>query len=82
MLGKLIKHEWLSTWKVPTALCIYLGVFTILGCISFLFPVWESNNIIIEIIAVLSVILYIFSLFAITITVFVYFSIKDGNNYV
>lgn len=76
MLGKLIKHEWLSTWKVPTALCIYLGVFTILGCISFLFPVWESDNVIIELIAMLSVILYILSLFAITITVFVYFVVR------
>lgn len=76
MLGKLIKHEWLSTWKVPTALCIYLGIFTILGCISFLSPMWESDNFIIGLIAMLSIILYILSLFAITITVFVYFVVR------
>ncbi len=80
MLGKLIKHEWLSTWKVPTALCIYLGVFTILGCVSFLSPMWESDNVIIELIAMLSVILYILSLFAITITVFVYFVVRFYRN--
>lgn len=80
MLGKLIKHEWLSTWKVPTALCIYISILTILGCVSFLSPMWESDHILIEIIAALSVILYIFSLFALTITVFVYFVVRFYRN--
>lgn len=80
MLGKLIKHEWLSTWKVPTILCIYLGVLTILGCLSFLSPMWKTDNFVIEIIAMLSVILYILSLFAISITVFVYFIVRFYRN--
>lgn len=80
MLGKLIKHEWLSTWKVPTALCIYIGILTALGCISFLSPMWQSEHIIIELIAGLSVVLYMFSLFALTITVFVYFVIRFYRN--
>jgi len=80
MLGKLIKHEWLSTWKVPTILCIYLGILTILGCISFLSPMWKTDNFIIEIIAALSVMLYMLSLFAIGITVYVYFIIRFYRN--
>ena len=80
MLGKLIKHEWLSTWKVPTILCIYLGVLTILGCISFLSPMWQTDSLVIEIIAMLSVLLYILSLFAISITVFVYFIVRFYRN--
>ena len=80
MLGKLIKHEWLSTWKVPTALSIYIGILTALGCISFLSPMWESEHFLIEIIAGLSIILYMFSLFALTITVFVYFVVRFYRN--
>lgn len=80
MLGKLIKHEWLSTWKVPTILCIYLGILTIVGCISFLSPMWKTDNFIIEIIAVFSVILYMLSLFAIGITVYVYFIVRFYRN--
>lgn len=80
MLGKLIKHEWLSTWKVPTILCIYLGILTILGCISFLSPIWKTDSYIISIVAVLSLLLYILSLFAISITVFVYFIIRFYRN--
>lgn len=80
MLGKLIKHEWLSTWKVPTALFIYLGVFTILGCISFLSPMWQSDNFVIEMLAALSLMLYIISLFAISITIYVYFIIRFYRN--
>lgn len=80
MLGKLIKHEWLSTWKVPTILCIYLGVLTILGCVSFLSPMWQTDNLVIEIIAILSVALYMLSLFAISITVYVYFIVRFYRN--
>lgn len=80
MLGKLIKHEWLSTWKVPTILCIYLGILTILGCISFLSPMWKTDNYIISIVAVLSLLLYILSLFAISITIFVYFIVRFYRN--
>lgn len=80
MLGKLIKHEWLSTWKVPTILCIYLGILTILGCISFLSPIWKTDGYIISIVAVLSLVLYILSLFAISITIFVYFIVRFYRN--
>lgn len=80
MLRKLIKHEWLSTWKVPTILCIYLGILTILGCISFLSPIWKTDGYIISIVAVLSLVLYILSLFAISITIFVYFIVRFYRN--
>lgn len=80
MLGKLIKHEWLSTWKVPTILCIYLGVLTAFGCISFLSPMWHTDSFVIEIIAVLSVALYMLSLFAIITTVYVYFIVRFYRN--
>lgn len=80
MLGKLIKHEWLSTWKVPTALCIYLIILTLLGCTSFLSPLWQSNNPIVETFAGSSVFLYVISLLACSFATFVYFVVRFYRN--
>ncbi len=80
MLGKLIKHEWLSTWKVPTALFIYLSIFTLMGCLSFMTPVFESENPIIGMLFVLCLILYILSIFAVSITIMVYFVVRFYRN--
>lgn len=80
MLGKLMKHEWLSTWKVPTALCIYLGILTILGCTSFVSPLWQSDNDIVEIIAGFSIFVYTLSLIGICIAIFAYFVVRFYRN--
>lgn len=76
MLSKLLKHEWLSTWKVPTALFIYLCIITLLGCTSFLSPLWQSKNALVGVLAVFSLMLYILSLFSISIAIFVYFVVR------
>lgn len=80
MLGKLIKHEWLSTWKVPTALCIYLAILTLLGCTSFLSPLWQSDNRIVETFAGSSIFLYVISLMATAFATFVYFVVRFYRN--
>lgn len=80
MLGKLMKHEWLSTWKVPTALCIYLGILTILGCTSFVSPLWQSDNMVVQVIAGFSIFIYILSLIGICIAVFAYFVVRFYRN--
>ena len=80
MLGKLMKHEWLSTWKVPTALCIYLGILTILGCTSFVSPLWQSDNMVVQVIAGFSIFIYILSLIGICIAIFVYFVVRFYRN--
>ena len=40
MLGKLIKHEWKSTYKICGALLLFLVVMTGLATISFKTPMW------------------------------------------
>lgn len=80
MLGKLFKNEWISTWKVPTALCIYLAALTILGCVSFLSPFWGINSSIIEIIAAFSVLIYVLSIFSICIASTIYFIVRFYRN--
>lgn len=80
MLGKLMKHEWLSTWKVPTALCIYLGILTILGCTSFVSPLWQSDNMVVQVIVGFSIFIYILSLIGICIAIFAYFVVRFYRN--
>lgn len=76
MLSKLLKYEWLSTWKVPTALFTYLCIITLLGCTSFLSPLWKSENELVGVLAVFSLMFYILSLFSISIAIFVYFVVR------
>jgi len=42
MLGKLIKHEWKSTYKICCVMLIFLAVMTILGCLSFRTQFWSE----------------------------------------
>lgn len=42
MLGKLLKHEWRSTWKLPTALCCFTLLMTLIGALSFKMPMWDK----------------------------------------
>lgn len=42
MLGKLLKHEWRATWKLPTALSIFTVIMTLLGALSFKMPMWQK----------------------------------------
>ncbi len=49
MLGKLIKHEWKSVYKVGSLLLLSLLAVTLIGCLYFFSPMWtnlfsESNN--------------------------------------
>lgn len=45
MLGKLIKQEWRSTWKVPTLLIGILFLVTILLSLSVGLPMWEMERV-------------------------------------
>lgn len=42
MLGKLIKHEWRSTYKVGLLMVVLTLVVTFLGWLSFQSPMWQS----------------------------------------
>lgn len=80
MLGKLIKNELNSTWKVPTALCSYLVLITLVQCISLMLPIWDSDNNIINTLLGGSMIIYILSLFGVTVAAFAYFVLRFYRN--
>lgn len=42
MLGKLLKHEWKSTWKVGCLMLLGLLLVTLFGWIAFQAPMWQS----------------------------------------
>ena len=42
MLGKLLKHEWKSTWKVGCLMLLGLVLVTFFGWLSFQAPMWRS----------------------------------------
>lgn len=80
MLGKLFKNEWLSTWKVPTALSIYLFVITLVGAISFIPAMGFPSNKLFERLMAFSMITYVLSIMGTGIAVVVYFIIRFYKN--
>ncbi|MCI9676963.1 MAG: hypothetical protein HFH06_14630 [Lachnospiraceae bacterium] len=44
MLGKLLKHEWKSTWKVGGMMLLGLLLVSFFGWFSFQAPVWQSMS--------------------------------------
>lgn len=80
MLGKLFAYEWKATWKVPVAICIYLGALTLLGCFSFISPIWNSSSTFVEVLAGFSILVYVLSLIGACIAIFVYFVVRFYKN--
>lgn len=80
MLKKLIRHEWRSFWKVPAFVCIYLLVVTLVGCGTFLSPVWETENDMVEFLLGFGTLIYVLSLFVPFIAVFIYTGLRYYKN--
>lgn len=80
MLGKLIKHEWRSVWKVPGAVNLFLLLYTLAGILSFHSSIWESDNKIIEALLILASIFYFISLIVISFTVMIYITVRFYRN--
>lgn len=83
MLGKLIKYEWKSTYKVGIILLLALGMATLIGCLAFQAPMWReirSQHYYIEtmgmtmmnVVSVFSFILYILLLTGAVYAIFIY----------
>ena len=60
MLGKLLKHEWKSVWKIPTILlCVLMGLAVLAG-LGFASPIWDSGLEGLGVLAVLSWMVFYF----------------------
>lgn len=80
MLGKLIKHEWRSFWKIPAFVSVFLMLFTLFGIISLHTRVWDTNNKIIQTLLVLAVVFYYIALIVISFTVAIYIAVRFYKN--
>ena len=86
MLGKLMKHEWKDTCKFGGFMLVLIFGFTVLGILTFQAPMWQgiSDGVyrdenpfssILNLMSILMLIGYAFSLFAIDLAMTVYLAI-------
>lgn len=87
MLGKLLKHEWRSTWKMPTALCLFTVLMTLLGVLSFKMPMWQklagtnsADMTFMDFIAVAILITYFITIIISAYAIMIYFAIRFYKN--
>lgn len=80
MLGKLIKHEWRSVWKILGGVNLFLILYTFAGVLSFHSSIWHSTNSIVEVLLVLASIFYFISIAAIGIIVIAYLTVRFYRN--
>lgn len=84
MLGKLIKHEWKSTYKMCGILLLALAVVTVMGCISFRTPMWvnlvrdnyEGGVSAIDIAGIFMLLIYVFSLVGVIWGLIIYIGVQ------
>lgn len=80
MLGKLMKHEWRSVWKIPGSVNLFLLLYTLAGIISFHSPIWESDNKIIEALLIFASSFYFIMITLISFIVMIYLTIRFYKN--
>lgn len=76
MLGKLMKHEWLSVWKVPTLLIGVLLAASLLCGAALALPMWESDWFGIQLSAVSLFLLYYMAIIVSCIGITVYMAVR------
>lgn len=81
MLGKLIKHEWKSTYKVGGLMALFTVIVTFLGWLSFKSPMWQTiNNDYysfnpLDILSFATLLIYVFMLVGITYGTMIYMGV-------
>lgn len=76
MLGKLMKHEWLSVWKVPTLLIGVLLVASLLCGSVFALPMWDSDWAGVSLSAISLIMLYYMAIIVCCVGITVYMAVR------
>ncbi|MCM1127999.1 MAG: hypothetical protein NC429_16215 [Lachnospiraceae bacterium] len=76
MLGKLMKHEWTSVWKIPTLLIGILLLVTLLCGATFALPVWDSGWIGLPLSAFSMFLMYYMAIIVCSIGTSVYLAVR------
>lgn len=80
MLGKLIKYDWKSFWKVPATINLSLIIITLVGAVSLVSPLWNTDSELIASLMVASIMFYYLAIFAGSIAVQVYVAVRYYKN--
>lgn len=75
MLGKLLKHEWKSIWKIPTILVLVLQVIALGAGLTFIYPFWKSEMVGLDILIMLVWLLFYFAIIAVSIGITLYLAV-------
>ncbi|MCI8529529.1 MAG: hypothetical protein HFH82_10315 [Lachnospiraceae bacterium] len=78
MLGKLIKHEWKSTYKVGCLLLFAVVLITFMGWLAFQSPMWHNGGYrvtILDILSIVTIIMYVLLLIGVVYGVMIYVAV-------
>lgn len=67
MLGRLMKYEWQSTWKLLVPMNLLIVVMTILACITVRIDIFDTDNSGIVFSAIMIIVTYAASMFVVTV---------------
>ncbi|MDE6203568.1 MAG: hypothetical protein K2G19_08855, partial [Lachnospiraceae bacterium] len=80
MLGKLLKHEWKAVWKVPMLLIGILMIMAMVAGVTFVLPVWDSEWVGLPLSGVMLIMLFYFTIIAVSIGITIYFAVRYYKN--
>lgn len=80
MLSKLIRHEWKSTWKMIGIMNIFVAVITLLGVITIVSKIWNSESQHVMTFVILSTVFYYLSIVVISVAACIYIAVRFYRN--
>lgn len=80
MLSKLIRHEWKSTWKMIAVMNLFIAIITLLGVVTVVSKIWNSESEHVVTFAVLSAVFYYISIIVVSIAACIYIAVKYYRN--
>lgn len=80
MLGKLLKHEWKESWKIPVVLIGILWILAAMAGLTFISPVWQSELDGLNVLLVLVIMAFYFSIIGVSIGIMLYMAIRFYKN--
>ncbi len=72
MLGKLMKYEWQSTWKLLVPMNLLIVVMTIFACVTVRVDIFDTNNSAVVFSAVMIIMTYVASMFVVMVGTAIY----------
>ena len=80
MLGKLLKHEWKTVWKVPTLLIGILMIIAVVAGLTFALPIWDSEWIGLPLSGMMLILLFYVAIISVGIGITIYFAVRYYKN--